>query len=546
MANLDDVEMDDENEEQELTQDEMWTIITSYFDEKGLVRQQLDSFDEFIQNTMQELVDDTPDLVLSPEPQLTPGQLNVAPLRYVLNFGQIYLSKPNMTESDGCIQSMYPNEARLRNLTYSAPLYVDIKLTSIKSTDNQEIQSEVKSIPKVFIGKIPIMLRSQYCMLSEVPERDLPDLGECPYDQGGYFVINGGEKVLIAQEKMCQNQVYVFKKQQPSKFSYIAEIRSCVERGNRPTSTMYVKMIAKGSGRGSNSKGSGSIVATIPYIRQDIPIVIVFRALGFVADRDILEHICYDFNDPSMMDLLRQSLEAAVVIQDQQVALDYIGKRGTAIGAVKEKRITYAKEILQKEMLPHIGIVEFCETRKSYFFGYMIHRLLSGSMGRRPLDDRDHYGNKRLDLSGPLLASLFRQLFTRLTKQVRSYLQKSVDRRREPNVVMAINPKTLANGFRLALATGNWSAAKNSSAKAGVAQVLNRLTFASTLSHLRRLNLPMGREGKLAAPRQLHNTHWGMVCPAETPEGQACGLVKNLALMAYISVGTGTSHHFLY
>lgn len=75
-------------------------------------------------------------------------------------------------------------------------------------------------------------------------------------------------------------------------------------------------------------------------------------------------------------------------------------------------------------------------------------------------------------------------------------------------------------------------------AKAGVSQVLNRYTFASTLSHLRRCNTPIGRDGKIAKPRQLHNTHWGMVCPAETPEGQACGLVKNLALMAYISVGS--------
>lgn len=517
----------------------MWTIITAYFNKKGLVRQQLDSFDEFIQNTMQELVDDSPDLVLQSEQQPGVRSYSSQPIRHVLNFGQIYLSKPNVTEADGCLQYMYPNEARLRNLTYSAPLYVDITSTTLSATDGQDIESEKRTNKKVPIGKVPIMLRSDYCMLSMAPEKDLPDLGECPYDQGGYFIINGSEKVLIAQEKMCANHVYVFKKQQPSKFSYVAEIRSCVERGNRPTSTLLVKMTAKGGGRGS--KGSGSIVTTIPYIRQDIPIVIVFRALGFVADRDILEHICYDFNDSAMMDLLRQSLEEAVVIQEQNIALDFIANRGSAYGALKDMRVTYAREILQKEMLPHIGIVEFCETRKAYFFGYMVHRLLSGAMGRRPLDDRDHYGNKRLDLAGPLLADLFRKLFSRLTKEVKSYLQRSLDKRRDYNIATAVNHKTITRGLKVALATGNWSATKNSSAKAGVAQVLNRLTYASTLSHLRRLNLPMGREGKLAAPRQLHNTHWGMICPAETPEGQACGLVKNLALMAYISVGSGTT-----
>jgi DNA-directed RNA polymerase II subunit RPB2 len=91
----------------------------------------------------------------------------------------------------------------------------------------------------------------------------------------------------------------------------------------------------------------------------------------------------------------------------------------------------------------------------------------------------------------------------------------------------------------LTIIKGNWGDQKKAhQARAGVSQVLNRLTFASTLSHLRRVNSPIGRDGKLARPRQLHNTHWGMICPAETPEGHAVGLVKNLALMAYISVGS--------
>eukprot|EP01098_Paradermamoeba_levis_P003525 TRINITY_DN1590_c0_g1_i1.p1 TRINITY_DN1590_c0_g1~~TRINITY_DN1590_c0_g1_i1.p1 ORF type:complete len:651 (-),score=213.80 TRINITY_DN1590_c0_g1_i1:5-1957(-) len=294
---------------------------------------------------------------------------------------------------------------------------------------------------------------------------------------------------------------------------------------------MYVKMLARG-----NKTAGNCIGATIPYIRQDIPIIIIFRALGFVADRDILERICYDFKDVGMMEMLRPSLEEAFVIQDQNVALDFIGKRGTTLGATKEKRIRYAKEILQKEMLPHVEIIEFYETKKAYFFGYMVHRLLVAALGRRPCDDRDHYGNKRLDLAGPLLSTLFRQLFKNVTKEVRLYLQKSIDHGRDFNLPSAIKQHTITRGLRYALATGNWGT--KAGARAGVAQVLNRLTFASTLSHLRRLNTNIPREGKLAPPRQLHNTHWGMVCPAETPEGHACGLVKNLALMAYISVGS--------
>lgn len=528
----------EEEDEEEINQEDTWTVISSYFqyEHKGLVRQQLDSFDEFIQNTMQEIVDESPDLILIPESQHIPGQQPVSMTRHEINFGQIYLSKPTMTESDGSPQQMLPNQARLRNLTYSSPLYVDMSRTTINVGTAGEEVKDVDQQSKVFIGKVPIMLRSQYCMLSDCSEKDLADLGECQYDQGGYFIVSGGEKVLIAQEKMSHNHVYVFKRAQPSKYSFVAEIRSCLETGSRPTSTMYVKIMSRG---GRNIK-PGSIYATIPYIRVDVPVVVIFRALGFVADRDILDRICYDFNDTKMMDLFRPSLEDAFVIQDQNVALDFIGKRGTAVGVTKDKRIKYAKEILQKEVLPHVGIAEFCETKKAYFFGYIIHRLLATAMGRRPQDDRDHYGNKRLDLAGPLLGGLFRQLFKKLSKDVKGHLQKSLDQNKDFNLTTAVRPKTITDGLKYSLATGNWGSA-NSGAKAGVSQVLNRLTFTSTLSHLRRLNTPVGRTGKLAKPRQLHNTHWGMVCPAETPEGQACGLVKNLALMAYISVGSASA-----
>ncbi|KAJ2878759.1 DNA-dependent RNA polymerase II, partial [Coemansia aciculifera] len=172
----------------------------------------------------------------------------------------------------------------------------------------------------------------------------------------------------------------------------------------------------------------------------------------------------------------------------------------------------------------------------------MIHRLLLCALERREPDDRDHYGKKRMDLGGPLLASLFRTLFRKLTKETTMYLQKCIDSNREFNMNMAVQQGTITNGLRYALATGNWGEQKKAmQARAGVSQVLNRYTFASTLSHLRRCNTPIGRDGKIAKPRQLHNTHWGLVCPAETPEGQACGLVKNLALMAHVTVGVDSS-----
>ncbi|XP_076466253.1 DNA-directed RNA polymerase II subunit RPB2 [Babylonia areolata] len=520
----------------ELWQEACWIVISSYFDEKGLVRQQLDSFDEFIQMSVQRIVEDAPPIDLQAEAQHTTGQVETPP-RYVLKFEQIYLSKPTHWEKDGVPSPLMPNEARLRNLTYSAPLYVDIKKTVIK-----EGEDPVETMhQKTYIGKIPIMLRSTYCLLNGLTDRDLTELNECPLDPGGYFIINGSEKVLIAQEKMAINTVYVFQ-QKDSKYAFKTEIRSCLEHSSRPTSTMWVNMMARGGGGAKKSAIGQRIIAILPYIKQEIPIIIVFRALGFVSDRDILEHIIYDFDDPEMMEMVKPSLDEAFVIQEQGVALNFIGARGARPGVTKEKRIKYAREILQKEMLPHVGVSEFCETKKAYFLGYMVHRLLLAALGRREVDDRDHYGNKRLDLAGPLLAFLFRGLFRNLMKEVRMYAQKFIDRGKDFNMELAIKTRIITDGLKYSLATGNWGDQKKAhQARAGVSQVLNRLTFASTLSHLRRLNSPIGRDGKLARPRQLHNTLWGMICPAETPEGAAVGLVKNLALMAYISVGSQPS-----
>ncbi|KAL3090391.1 hypothetical protein niasHS_006843 [Heterodera schachtii] len=524
-------EEEEEEISTELWQEACWVVISAYFDEKGLVRQQLDSFDEFIQMSVQRIVENSPAVELQTELQHMSGEIET-PTRFSLKFGQIYLSKPTHWEKDGAPTPLMPNEARLRNLTYSSPLYVDIT----KTISREGEEDQVEQYEKVFIGKIPIMLRSSYCMLSNMNDRDLTELNECPLDPGGYFIINGSEKVLIAQEKMATNTVYVFS-MKDGKYMYRTECRS--EHLGRPPSQFCVNMTNKGGKAASKTPMGQKIVAVIPYIKQEINIIILFRALGFVSDRDILEHIIYDFDDQEMMELVKPSLDEAVVIQEQNVALNFIGTRGAKPGVTKEQRIKYAKEILQKEMLPHISIAEHCETKKAYFIGYMVHRLLLAALGRRELDDRDHIGNKRLDLAGPLMATLFRALFRNLLKEVRLTAQKYINKNGNFNLDVCVRPTLITRGLSYSLATGNWGEQKRAhQTRAGVSQVLNRLTYTATLSHLRRCNSPIGREGKLAKPRQLHNTQWGMICPAETPEGQAVGLVKNLALMAYISVGS--------
>ncbi|OJJ66566.1 hypothetical protein ASPBRDRAFT_35001 [Aspergillus brasiliensis CBS 101740] len=550
-----------------ITSEDCWTVISSFFDTKGLVSQQLDSFDEFISSTMQELVEEQGQVTL--DQTLPPSEDEVDPVvvrRYELKFGTVMLSRPSVTEGDGATTIMLPQEARLRNLTYASPLYLGVtkkimegreRLVADRDDDdmvesNEDrkahgtyLQWEQKELPPdqakeetVFIGKMPIMLKSKYCILKDLSEQALYNWNECPYDSGGYFIINGSEKVLIAQERSAGNTVQVFKKAPPSPTPYVAEIRSAVEKGSRLLSQLSLKLFAKGD---SAKGGFGpTIRSTLPYVKTDIPIVVVFRALGVVSDEDILNHICYDRNDTPMLEMLKPCIEEGFVIQDREVALDFIAKRGSSQSSMNhERRVRYAREIMQKEFLPHISQSEGSETRKAFFLGYMVHRLLQCALGRRDVDDRDHFGKKRLDLAGPLLANLFRVLFTRVTRDLQRYVQRCVETNREIYLNIGIKASTLTGGLKYALATGNWGEQKKAaSAKAGVSQVLSRYTYASTLSHLRRTNTPIGRDGKIAKPRQLHNTHWGLVCPAETPEGQACGLVKNLALMCYITVGT--------
>ena len=548
--------------------EDCWDVIKSFFDTKGLVSQQLDSYDEFLGSTVQNIISEQPPIVLDQNlsGEMDESGANIVKRRYEIRFGQLRMSAPVYTEGDGTTRPLYPHEARMRNLVYAAPMYLHL-ITSCSVAkerptgaiwDDESHKWEApmdwngedfetfweddlpqdfdheKAKEAAFIGRMPLMLKSKMCVLRNRTEQELYDFNECPFDQGGYFIINGSEKVLIAQERSAANIVQVFKKK-GSPTPFIAEIRSSIDRGNRLISSTQLKMSA-GSDSGRGKHVGKTIAVTLPYIKVDIPLVIVFRALGVVSDEDILNHICRK-DDSAMLEMLKPCLEEAVLIQTQSTALDFIGRRGQQTGAA-DKRIRYAKDILQKEFLPHISQEEGAETRKAFFLGYMVNRLMQCALGRIEEDDRDHFGKKRLDLAGPLLAQVFRMKFTQLARDMRLFLHRVIETGKQFNPHQAVKNNILTTGLRYCLATGNWGDQKKAaSAKAGVSQVLNRYTYASTLSHLRRTNTPIGRDGKIAKPRQLHNTYWGLVCPAETPEGQACGLVKNLSLMCYVTVG---------
>jgi DNA-directed RNA polymerase II subunit RPB2 len=442
-------------------------------------------------------------------------------LIWEVKFGQVSVSEhPRMLELDNRYFPMFPHESRIRNLTYSTELYADITFSQKEMDDyyeenpqTQVREKKVKSVlkeykkEKVFIGKVPVMLRSKFCQLKKFNEMQRVKNGkDCSFDQGGYFIINGSEKVIVAQERMGNNQVNVFAKKPPSKYSWVAEIRSQAETSNRPPQlfTMQMKSSQRGKAAAPGPRENSSIYCTIPLIRESIPLVILFRALNCTSDKQILTRICFDCpNDSDMREALRASLEEAKIIQSQEDALDYIAKRGIAQTYVKEKRIVYAKLLLETEFLPHVSTKSNGALQKSFFLGYMANKLIKASIGVITEDDRDYYGKKRLDMAGSLLSTHFRQLFKQYTEVMQKILKKDIDSGvSDIDIKKAMKHEIITRGLKTALATGNWGKDKNGETlKTGVAQVLNRLTFMSSISHLRRLNTPIAKTGKLAKPR---------------------------------------------
>lgn len=516
-----------------------WNIIRSFFEEKGLVRQQLDSFDQFISDTIPQIVDDTPTLVVRPSPGYGTQAASAAAEQHI-TFGQVKMGLPCHNEKDqesldSEPTSLYPMDCRIRRLTYWSQLHIDVERVEVDPLTKAPTHTSTQTH---WFGNVPIMLHSDYCRLKKLSDDERTDKGECKFDMGGYFVINGSEKVMIALERQAFNRVYCFEAPATSKVAWKAEIRSQVFGSNRPLSSLDLALY-RTSSRDDGTDG-GQIGAKLPYVMQDVPLMIVFRALGFASDRQILSHIVYDFSDSEMLEALRPSIAEAQACETAAQARNYLASRAGVHGSSKADRIRYASELLQKELLPHVGMeaTTAARTRKGFFLGYVAYRLLNCHLGRAAADDRDHFGNKRVDMAGALLGGLFRSIFHKLSKEMRGMLQKSMDKGRGINIPASIKHNTITKDLRYALSTGNWGTGRGPPSKTGVSQVLNRLTFVSSLSHLRRMNTPLGKEGKQARPRQLHNTHWGMVCPCETPEGGQVGLVKNLSLMSHVSVGS--------
>lgn len=498
-----------------------WKVVDAYTDEYGLVRGQIESYNNFVDRIIPQLIDSLPIIEGKCE------NLNSAH-RYethTIKFSNPRLTRPHLIEQSrkkitidektksvikdtSSITLTRPKTARDRKLTYSGRLYVECTHTITKKIPGEEEKSITRHNPTLGFGYIPIIVKSDYCALNGLDEQSLYEMGEDPSDPGGYFITNGGEKVLIAQERMRYNHVFVFKKTSTSnKAIYEAEVRSIREMSYRPASlvAMRFKTISK--------KGGLPTVRIIgfPYLRQgqEIPLSILFKALGITSDEEMCFRIVHNMNDAELLSLLRGTIrEGNREVKTQEEALNYIGMRTTNTEKDKALRIQYVRDLLTRELFPHVGDDHDV---KAHFLGMMAKELIMVSMGRKEQSDRDHYGQKRVSAAGQLMGELLAQIFQKLIKDSRNTLNKYLNEGRPFDVSLLVKEKAVTQGLKYAISTGNWSANKIAGNKSGVSAVLMRLSFISTLSHLRRINTPIGKDGKLSKPRHLSGTHWGMV-----------------------------------
>ena len=391
------------------------------------------------------------------------------------------------------------------------------------------------------------MLKSDACILNEYENYNFKEVKEDRYDPGGYFIISGGEKVVVAQERMNDNHVYLFKNKFNAKYRFTCQIQSKIEDTfDTPHSTIL-----------KYDKNNQITVNVKPGWKDDIPLFLLFRALGPTSDKEIINYIAYEENDYPLLDLLKPSIEYESEMKDkmkdkkgqplriltQEDALEYIADRAIPKHITKKDKdfkIRYILDIIDKHVFPHVGDSLI---KKTYFLGYMTNKLLQGILERIQTDDRDNYANKRIDVTGVLLAKLFRALFSKTIDQIKTTITKEfsnkVIKKHDLDNLMPriVKSSIIEQGLRTALTTGNWSLQKGGSSAItqGVAQVLGRKSYLETISYLRRVVTPINKDVKLVESRRLQPTHWGILCPSETPEGQSVGLTKNLSLMAEIT-----------
>jgi DNA-directed RNA polymerase subunit B len=469
-------------------------LIKSYFKEKGFVEFDLESFNNFIDHELQQIIEENKEV----EPTIVPPNVD----EFKIRFDKIWVEKPQIIEADGSRRKIFPVEARLRNLTYAAPIFLEV------SSHINGIQRESFQIQ---IGKLPIMVKSKNCNIFELPKEKLVEKGEDPDDPGGYFIINGSEKTIVKVEDLAPNKLLI-SKEKLGISKYVGKIFSEAGSYKIPHTIEKLK--------------DGIVYLTFTRVKR-VPVIAIIKALGMVKDEEIMKNINLG-EDPSVF----INLFECVDIKNEEEALDYISKK-IGISQSKEIRIERTQEILNKYLLPNLGIGKDKSLSKAENLCKMVKKFILVSSEKIGIDDRDHYANKRLKLGSDSLADLLRVNIKVLIGDMLYNFQRIVKRGKFPSIRVIIREKLLTQRIKSAMATGNWIGGRK-----GISQRIERLNFLQMISQLQRVVSPLSASQENFEARALHCTHLGRICTSETPEGSNIGLKKNLALLCSVSQGS--------
>ncbi|CAI4768945.1 AAC_HP2_G0049930.mRNA.1.CDS.1 [Saccharomyces cerevisiae] len=477
-----------------------WHLLPAFLKVKGLVKQHLDSFNYFVDTDLKKIIKANQLILSDVDPE------------FYLKYVDIRVGKKSSSSTKDYLTP--PHECRLRDMTYSAPIYVDIEYTRGR---NIIMHKDVE------IGRMPIMLRSNKCILYDADESKMAKLNECPLDPGGYFIVNGTEKVILVQEQLSKNRIIV--EADEKKGIVQASVTSSTHERKSKT---YV--ITK----------NGKIYLKHNSIAEEIPIAIVLKACGILSDLEIMQLVCG--NDSSYQDIFAVNLEESskLDIYTQQQALEYIGAKVKTMRRQKLTILQEGIEAIATTVIAHLTVEALDFREKALYIAMMTRRVVMAMYNPKMIDDRDYVGNKRLELAGQLISLLFEDLFKKFNNDFKLSIDKVLkkpNRAMEYDALLSINvhSNNITSGLNRAISTGNWSLKRFKMERAGVTHVLSRLSYISALGMMTRISSQFEKSRKVSGPRALQPSQFGMLCTADTPEGEACGLVKNLALMTHIT-----------
>ncbi|MCC7552598.1 DNA-directed RNA polymerase subunit B'' [Candidatus Micrarchaeota archaeon] len=465
-------------------------LLKSYFKGNSLVKQHLDSYNKFVEEGLRDIIDGL-------------GQIPTNIEGFELKFGDLRLEKPMIVEADGSRRNILPMEARLRNLTYAAPLFLEI--IPVFNGIERRTYSEV------FIGELPVMLKSKLCHLDNMTEEELIEAEEDNTDPGGYFIINGSERALVSIEDLAPNRIMVSRE----------------KNGELTVSKVFSTREGFRARCAIERRRDGTMKIDFPGAPKNIYLTTILRALGLSKNSDVLKGVV-DERVVKNDTLINIEADPTKSIEE---AIEYIGKRA-APGQPEEYRNKRVDVLIDNYLLPHLGTTPEDRLTKAYYLIEMSERATKIGEGKIKPDDKDHYSNKRIKLAGTLMEELFRYAFQFLIKDIAYQASRAEARGRRLVVQNLVRPDALSDRIKYAMATGNWIAGQT-----GVSQLLDRMSYLATASHLRRLISPLNKKHPHFKARDLHGTQWGKLCPNESPEGPSCALVKNIALMCDISTG---------